>query len=297
MTSASLISTNDKMDSDSDIKNIKDNRNYNPATHFKAFDSVLYMSEFLGNEDNQASEKSSNKENENISNLSPNSYKEFAYEDILNLEKLSPSLEKCLTSELLDSITNDSSNKKKSQILKFNNYNNNEKLSNEKISNLKITKKLFNQDMIGDKKSNEMNRKPLYIETINGFKYQLKFIENSINNILPKSYKKISNKILEKNNSGISSFIFSNEYKNSNYTYDKSLCKYENNDYSNKGAEYYNYNPSLDSKYNNKGIEKQTKHQIHKLKKADNFYCDWICNKCNSFNRGYRKTCVNCGYY
>ena len=301
MTSASLFSTNDKIDLDSDKTNKNIYTNNNPISPFKAFDSVLYMSEFLGNEDNQTSEISS-KENENATNISPNLYKENFSDDISNLREVSPSLEKCLTSELLDSIANDSNNKKKCQILKFNNYNSNDNLSNEKVNKLKISKKLFNEDMIGDTKKNDKKGKTLYEEIINGFKYQLKFIENSVNNILPKSYKKMSNKNIEKNNPKITSSVYPDEYSSYNYIYDNSLYQNENDNYSNNDKIDYNYNPALENKYilnntNGNGNAKQTKHQIHKLKKTDNYYGNWICGKCNSFNRGYRKTCVNCGYY
>ena len=316
MTSVSLISTNDKIDLDSDKTNKNTHISINNSiTPFKAFDSVLYMSEFLGNEENQTSEKS-NKDKDNITNLSPNSYKKIIPEEALDL-KVSPSLEKCLTSELLNSITNDSNNKKKLQILKFNNFNGNENLSNEKVNKLKITKKLFNHpDMTdeqnnyyskldNDKKRKQKIEKTLYEEIINGFEYQLKFIENSVHNILPKSYKKLSNNI-EKNNPRINSLNYSDEYNNTNYNIDNSY-KNENSDYSNNNyISYNNFTPCIDNKtnfsninynINNNGNANQVKHQIHKLKKADNYYGNWICNKCHSFNRGYRKTCVNCGYY
>ena len=216
MTSLSIISTNEKIELESD-KN--DNHYNNSVNSFKAFDSVLFMSEFLGKEENHMSDKS-RKENENSKNVSSDSYKGKNSSDSLNF-KISPSLEKCITSELLDSITNDSNNIKKLKIQNFNNFNTQdgkENLNNEKINILKITKKLFNNQNMPNinsktnndkimKQTKEKIGKTLYEETINGFEYQLKFIENSLHNILPKSYKIISNK--NDNN-------YSDKFKNNN---------------------------------------------------------------------------------
>ena len=307
MTSLSIISTNEKIELESDKKNKNDNHCNNSVNSFKAFDSVLFMSEFLGKEENHTSEKS-RKENENSENVSSNSYKGQNSPDSIDF-KVSPSLEKCLTSELLDSITNDSNNIKKLKIQNFNNFNNQdgkENLSNEKTNILKITKKLFNNQNMpnnnsktdNDKKMKQTKEKigkTLYEETINGFEYQLKFIENSVHNILPKSYKTISNKNDNNNNS--------DKFKNIN-NYDSFYNK-ENNNYSNYYSSYGTYNKSnlTQNKNNsnncdNNGLnEKQINHQIHKLKKMDNYYGDWFCDNCHYLNRGYRKTCINCSYY
>ena len=306
MTSLSIISTNEKIELESDKKNKNDNHCNNSVNSFKAFDSVLFMSEFLGKEENHTSEKS-RKENENSEKVSSNSYKGKNSPDSIDF-KVSPSLEKCLTSELLDSITNDSNNIKKLKIQNFNNFNNQdgkENLSNEKTNILKITKKLFNNQNMpnnnsktdNDKKMKQTKEKigkTLYEETINGFEYQLKFIENSVHNILPKSYKTISNKN-DNNNS--------DKFKNNN-NYDSCYNK-ENNNYSNYYSSYGIYNKSnlTQTKNNinncdNNGLnEKQINHQIHKLKKMDNYYGDWFCDNCHYLNRGYRKTCINCSYY
>lgn len=306
MSSLSIISTNEKMELESDKKNKNDKHYNNSINSFKAFDSVLFISEFLGKEDNQTSEKSL-KESENSENLSSNSYKGKSSPNALDI-KVSPSLEKCLTSELLDSITNDSNNIKNLNIQNINNFNNqnngNENLSKEKINILKITKKLFNNQDISNNNSKTDNDKkmkvkekmgrPLYEETINGFEYQLKFIENSIHNILPKSYKKITNYNNDNNIQRISSF------KNNN-NYDNSFYKNENNNYSNYNSFYDVYNKSnldqiINNFDNNEFNDKKINHQIHKLKKIDNYYSDWICTNCHYTNRGYRKTCINCSY-
>ena len=316
MTSLSIISTNEKIELESDKKNKNDNHCNNSVNSFKAFDSVLFMSEFLGKEESHTSEKS-RKENENSENVSSNSYKVKNSPDSIDF-KVSPSLEKCLTSELLDSITNDSNNIKKLKIQNFNNFNNQnngkENLINEKLNILKITKKLFNNqnlpnnnpktDNDNEKKMKKKEKigKTLYEETINGFEYQLKFIENSVHNILPKSYKKISNK--NDNNQRITSFVNSDKFKNNNNC-GNSFYNNENNNYSNYYSSYDIYNNSnveqmknnINNFDNNGFNDKQVNYQIHKLKKMDNYYGDWICNNCGNLNRGYRKTCINCSYY
>ena len=304
MYSPSLISTNDKIDYEYEKK--KNYKAYsNSINSFKAFDSVLFMSEYLGKEENHLSEKSI-KEKENAFNYSSNSNKEKSLGEVLDL-KVSPSLEKCLTSELLNSITNDSNKIKKCQ-------NFNEK---ETINKLKITKKLFNQQNFSNeqknnnkidndkklKKSKGKRQKTLYEETINGFEYQLKFIENSVHNILPKSYKKISNK----NNQKISSNNYLDKFKNNSYLFKKSenIINYNNTNFAPFDGFNSNYdnNSTLDKEnicknHNNNNIYnvngKKNHHQIHKLKINDNYYDNWVCNYCYCFNRGYRKVCSNC---
>ena len=113
MTSSSLFSTNDKIDNNS-IKNNKNDKLYNESiTSFKAFDSVLFMNEFLGYDEYQISEKSA-KDNQNKINLSHNSNEKRISKNIQDI-KISPTLEKCLTTELLNSITNDSNKNQKCQ--------------------------------------------------------------------------------------------------------------------------------------------------------------------------------------
>ena len=315
MTSSSLFSTNDKIDNNS-TKNNKNDKLYNESiTSFKAFDSVLFMNEFLGYDEYQISEKSA-KDNQNKINLSHNSNEKKISKNIQDI-KISPTLEKYLTTELLNSITNDSNKNQKCQHPNFISEN----LSNEKIEKiknnespkfLKITKKLFNKQGMPTQEKNNFHRinsknskkeKTLYEETINGFEYQLKFIENSVNNILPKSYKKISNK----NNQKISSNNYLDKFKNNSYLFKKNenIANYNNTNFAPFDGFNSNYenNSTLDkenicnnhynkNKYNDNG--KKNHHQIHKLKINDNYYDNWVCNYCYCFNRGYRKVCSNC---
>ena len=323
MTSLSLFSTNDKKEhSNSDKKNKNVKFFNNSITSFKAFDSVLFMNEFLGYEENQISEKSI-KDNDNKINLSQNSNEKLLSKNLHDI-KISPTLEKCLTTELLDSITNDSNMKnKKYQKHNFNNYDNNENLNNEKIRKsdnnnesqnfLKITKKLFNKQNTTNQHKNNSNLlnnkntkkiKTVYEETNNGFEYKLKFIENSVHNILPKSYKKIPNK----NNQNFSSNFYLDKFKfnNNSYLFNKNenINNSNNNIFPHFYQHDYNFNNNstfnmeennLNNNYCNNGYDdKEIHHQRHKLKIPDNFYENWICNYCYCFNRGYRKICVNC---
>ena len=295
MTSLSVLSTNYKKENESEKEKKNPVLYKNSISSFKVFDSALFMSEFQGAEENiSLSLEKSNEDNKGC--LSSNS-------NIKNIQdlKLSPSLEKCLTNELLNSITNDSNNNKKIQNPNFNSYSGNiGKFSNDEkkhkiveiINNtesqknnfLKITKKLFNHGDIDidttdiqEKKNNSNFKKvndkksahTLYEESINGFEYQLKFIENSVHNILPKSYKKFISKNNDYNNS-----------KNNQRTLDNKFTNRENN---------------FDN--NNDFNKKQNHHQVHKLKMTYNNYSNWICNYCNCLNRGYRKVCANCSNY
>ena len=333
MSSHSLFPLNDRTNYDSEKtkQNKKDSNNsYNRSlTSFKGFSSALFMTEYQGNEENVLSQKS----DKAGYSSSSNSNKEKI--------KFSPSLEKCLTSELLDSITNDSSNLKKWKNHHFNNYELDLKDFSQKEENpqdfLKITKKLFikeNQEHTPFKEKNkdfkeyddETNLKDkkkisVYEENINKFEYQLKFIENSVHNILPKSYKILSknsnksnsnssyynsnNYTNNNNNQDIYPFSYSNEYKSNNNSSNYSLYKNMNNDYSNNNVivsefEPYDFEPDLDAKSfiiknknnnhsyntNNNNEIAQFQHQIHKLKISDSYYGDWICNECNFTNRG-----------
>ena len=312
MTSSSLFSTNDKIDNNS-IKNNKNDKLYNESiTSFKAFDSVLFMNEFLGYDEYQISEKSA-KDNQNKINLSHNSNEKRISKNIQDI-KISPTLEKCLTTELLNSITNDSNKNQKCQHPNLSNEKTEKIKNNESPKFLKITKKLFNKQGMPTQEKNNFHRinsknskegKTLYEETINGFEYQLKFIENSVHNILPKSYKKISNK----NNQKISSNNYLDKFKNNSYLFKKSenIINYNNTNFApfdgfNSNSNYDN-NSTLDKEnicknhYNNNiynGNGKKNHHQIHKLKINDNYYDNWFCNYCCCFNRGYRKICSNC---
>lgn len=313
MTSSSLFSTNDKIDYNS-IRKKKDDKFYkNSITSFKAFDSVLFIKEFLGYEESQISEKS-NKESQNKRNMSYNS-KEKKISKNIQGTKISPTLEKCLTRELLNSITNDSNKNNKSQNQKVNNEKINNENNNESQLFLKITKKLFNsyntpsQDKkknnlgkINKKNSTQKKEKTLYEETVDGFEYQLKFIENSVHNILPKSYNQLSNK----NHKKITSNIYLEKYNNNdnNFLYNNNENKNDINfpffddyylSYDKRSALNIKKNILMDN--NNKFNDKQNHRQIHKLKIIDNYEQKWLCNYCYCFNRGYRKACANCYKY
>ena len=343
MSSHSLLPLNDRTNYDSEktkqTKKDSNNSNKCSLTSFKGFSSALFMTEFQGNEENCLSQKSDKAYFSSSSNSKSNKEK----------IKFSPSLEKCLTSELLDSITNDSSNLKKWKNHHFNNYEIDLKdfSQKEEIPQdfLKITKKLFNKENQEhtpfkeenkdckeyDDGTNFKDKKTISIyedtiNSINSFEYQLKFIENSVHNILPKSYKKLSVNSKKNNcsfcnypnnnNQSISPFSNSNEYKSKDNNCKYSLYKNMNNDYFNNNVtitefEPYDFETDLNAKsfktknennklvynINNNNKINQFQHQIHKLKISDSYYGDWICNKCNYINRGYRKACSKCGEY
>ena len=95
-------------------------------------------------------------------------------QNILDLN-VSPSLEKCLTNELLESMADDSSNIK----LRKNSEDNSN--NNEQGNDLKITKKLFEQNKINNlNNEKEKNGTTFYDDNINGFEYQLIHATESI---------------------------------------------------------------------------------------------------------------------
>ena len=249
---------------DSDGYNIQNiftqNTNKDEINQFQPFNSILFMNDYIDKDENQFS-SNSNKINNN--------------QDLL----FSPSLEKCLTNELLDSITNESTNAKYDK--KLNNLEKNYK------DELKISKNLFNQenfDNFNEKiesekipiKNSKKDIVSIYEDTINGFEYQLKFIENSIQNIFPQSYKKNNYK-----NKCKKSFCCNNNYSLFNMINDENY----NNDNRNKFV--------LDKFEKNENGN----YQIHKLKLSNNFYKDWICKYCSFMNKGYRKNCIKCNNY
>ena len=295
MNSISFNSTNNMSESNSNknssfnpskIPNtISTKKDSNSLEHFKAFSSALFMSEYQENDDTLISSNS-------------NSNKDQKDKYILDNIKFSPSLEKCLTNELLESIADDSSNIKNSDIKNKNIINMND--------NLKITKKLFQQENAGDNinknknkndiinndininmKDNDCDKNTLYEESINGFEYQLKFIENSVHNILPKSYKKF-----DKNNN----YFHNKNYQRNYFPYrnNKNTCDgYYNNYYYSKNKKEKNNFQNNDN--NNNNINEQLFLQVQRLK--ENNYEDWKCNYCSFLNRGYRKLCAKCRNY
>ena len=265
-----------KDNNNSPILSKKESKQISPnlSEPFKAFSSALFMSEYQENDETVIS---------SYSNSNSNNKKK----KILDLN-ISPSLEKCLTNELLESIADDSSNIK----LKKNNINNNLPTPEQGVDNLKITKKLFNKE--------KENCSTLYEENINGFEYQLKFIENSVHNILPKSYKKFNNKnnyYNNKNNNHRASFpcTNNNKYKNNYYYNNKSpfvSIFYPN--LINKNINNENAGNNLSS---NNYVKNQILHKVQNMKNNENNYEDWMCHNCEFFNRGYRKICANCNMY
>ena len=273
----------------------------NDKSNFVAFNSALFISEYQEGEENSV--ENSNKENKNT--LNNNRQQEF---------QLNDSLENCLTNELLDSIAHDSNETKKEKknfVSDFNintNFNNN---NEDSVKILKITKNMFansNQNSLTKEKSNieiklvKDEENAIYEDEISGFEYQLKYIENSLHNILPKSYKKAGynknngfaanynkNKIptfccknkfnindmanSDENNMG--NFPFVTPFNCNNYPFVNNI-----NNSGNNNNEYFN--------------NKKIRYQAHKLKVNENNYYQWKCNNCNYANKGYRKVCVNC---
>lgn len=326
-------------------ENNTDNISIKESPNFKAFNSVLFINEFQEREEN-SSEKTSKETNELYK--SPNIEKEKEKEYFNNID----SYEKCLTNELLNTITNDSSltkkgNKLNKEMLEKNDVSNSD-IKNETNSPkiMKITKNFFiqpntssqNQEKIDDLNSNNnnnfikgKNKNTIYEENTNGFEYQLKFIEDSLHNVLPKSYKKNSYNInyscynnnyqyqTNKNNK-ISTFAIPNKFndiydnyesslyinENNSFNYDSSLYINENNNinyinnfsYVSTFDDSINNNPFyINSTLNNNGYyynNKKNKYQVHKLKVNNSNFNQWKCYNCNHVNKGYRKACVNC---
>jgi hypothetical protein len=282
--------------------NKEKNVDFNPKeanTHFNAFNSALFMSEFQGNEEN-ISEKT-NKDNK---------------KDIMNTNqdlKFSDSYEKCLTDELLDKIINDSNDTKKDgNIDEQVNFELDKNIKDEKMINsekiLKISKNLFNQSDMLTKEKNVKKKNCIYEENNNGFEYQLKFIENSVQNILPKSYKKssynsINNSYYYNNNNNIYQNNINANQRIS--TFNKfNICDNYDNSSSYQNENNYNYINNFcvspfESNYDDNNYSliydnQKIKYQVHKLKVCNSNSYGWKCNKCYYLNKGYRKSCVNC---
>ena len=296
------------------------------ALNFNIFNSVLFMNEYEGNEENISD--NTNKENIKIIPKSPYKEKEKEKEkDNINNKdiKFSYSFEKCLPNELLNTITNDSNSTQKGEKLpkieeikddRDNAPDDGMDGSTNGVDSsniIKISKNLFmpkdtydsnNTDTTLDKTNyitynNEINKNTIYEESVNGFDYQLKFIEDSIHNVLPKSYKKnvygLNNNYQynNKSNQRNSSFNISNKFNDNYNSYDPFYYKNENNNNYN-----YSFVTPFDPSMNNNGYyynNKKNKYQVHKLKVTDSNYAQWKCIFCDNVNRGYRKACSNCG--
>ena len=326
-----------------ELKEKEEKKNENKSninkTNFNAFNSALFISEFQDKEEN--SSEIINKEN--INDLSnSNKIKESSNNNNINLN-FSYSLEKCLTNELLDTIDKDSNDTKKYKISKEEKEKKIENNFNMKSTNktniqefLKIKKNLLYQPNTTTREKNNnifklngYNKKTIYEENINGFDYQLKFIEDSLHNVLPKSYKKIQNNMNNYNNYNyscftnnrryfynnkkgqkISPFIYPNKFNNiNNNNYNSSFYENESNnnkygyvspfdsEFNNDESPFINSSINNNINANNNGVcfnDNKIKYQIHQLNVSNIKNFEWKCNYCNYINMGYRKTCLNC---
>ena len=213
----------------------------NSRNSFEIFSSALFISQYQSLE--EFSSENSLKNHSTIQSMS-----DYSNEKDCNLDyisDLSPSLEKCIMNELLDTISNDPSEEKK-----------------EKNINTPMKKNLFNEQ-----KEKDFN----FDDSINGFEYQLKYIENSFQNIMLKNYKKNT-----KSNKNI------NSYKgNNNFIVNSALNK-------NQGKFITPFSYIKKKNY----AEKKTKKEI-KLRLIDNVE-DWNCIVCGKINHGYRSICYLC---
>ena len=223
----------------SKTKTIKNSRN-----SFEIFSSALFISQYQSLE--ESSSENSSKNHSTVQSMSDYSNEKDSNLDCIT--DLSPSLEKCIMNELLDTISNDPPDEKKVNI----NYNS------------EIKKNLFIEKSENEKDFN-------FDDSINGFEYQLKYIENSFQNIMLKSYKKNRNS----NKNG-------NIYKtNSNYIINSSLNKNTN-----KFITPFHYVGSQN--FGEKDTKKESKLQL-----VNNME-DWNCMICGKINHGYRAICSFC---
>ena len=274
--------------------------------NFNIFNSALFLSDYQENEDN-----SSDNNNKGKILSKSNSIKSKENSAILNEI---PSFDfNYLSNELMNIIDKDS---------------NSNIIGNEKENKIqdfpKIGSNLLKQSNIPTyEKNKNLNTKinnVVYKENINGIDYQLKFIENSLNKILPQSYHKSLNVI---NNNLYNNSYFNHIAKtqiNSTKTYPNKFNINNNNSFVLKNRYNYNSNngcyPFISNinntnrngnvfiihssinknNINNSGLNNinLNKYQIHQLKVGNNKYDEWKCNNCNLLNRGYRNSCFNC---
>ena len=313
MTSLSFLPKFNKITEEE--KTINQNTPKKNKINFNDFNSALFMSEYQENEEN--SSENENKENKiklSNSNKQKEKEKNFNYNDF----KFKYSFDNCLTNELVDTLDKGSNEtKKKEKLFKDDLLDKN---SSEDF--LKISKTLLPQTDTSTKKKYDennviknKNKNIVYQVNINDFEYQLKFIENSVHNILPQSYKKNNKKSFYNNNNYSynksnhrTSFPYSNKYRsNNNYNYNKN--ENEKYFYSNDKPSFAKIHyPNLINKNNegndqnnffpdNKNVKNQILFQIQKVKANENDYDDWKCNNCEFLNRGYRKVCAKCNIY
>lgn len=291
MTSLSFLPNNDILKKEGKIKIVITPEN--DKINFNDFNSTLFLSEYQGNEEN--SSEISNKEKEKNS-----SNKSFKY---------SISSINCITKELIEILENDlnTANKeeKLSQLIKKENNNGNDK------THLPIITKnfMFQTDIFTQKKNNEniKDKNIIYEENINDCEFQLKFIENSLHNILPKTYQKsqLNNNSYNKGQNA-SPFYYPTKFDITQNNYNSSFCKNEikvNNNFSFASPFNSNINKNNNhsfifhsSKINNNGnyYNNRINYQTHSLKLSNSKCFKWKCKFCNNINKGYCKTCFNC---
>lgn len=287
MASLFFLPKNDKIKKEEKIKlkitPEKDKINFND------FNSILFLSEYQGNEKN-LSEISNKGNNFELSNSNNEKEKKFSTDTI----KFSISSKKCITKELIETLEKDSieinKNGKMPQLIKKGSKNG----SNKTHYLPKITQNFMLQiEMLTQEKNNEIikDRNILFEENINDCEYQLKFIENSLHNILPKTYKKsqLTNNSYNKGKIVIPFHYPTKFYINKN-NYNSLFCKNEIKD-NNNYPFVSPFNANIIKNNNNKN---RINYQIHSLKLNNSKCFKWECKFCNNNNMGNYKTCFNC---
>ena len=279
--------------------NIKDNINFN------AFNSSLFISEYQVNEENS----SENENKENIKKLS-NSNKEKENES----NNIHNSLEECLTNELIDKMDNNSNESRKSENLSnlkkpsITNFEKNSKNILDISKNLLFAQtNISTKEKFNEEKKYNLKDNVVYEENNNDYEFQLKFIKNSLCNILPKSYQKTRyNNNYDNLSHQISLFNrpnkFDNKINNNYYSFhqikvednNRIISASLNNSINNENNDSFFINSSIYKNNNNNYCYNKLKYQVHKLKLCNSKSYKWKCENCNYMNIGYYKTCFNC---
>lgn len=279
--------------------NIKDNINFN------AFNSSLFISEYQVNEENS----SENENKENIKKLS-NSNKEKENES----NNIHNSLEECLTNELIDKMDNNSNESRKSDNLSnlkkpsITNFEKNSKNILDISKNLLFAQtNISTKEKFNEEKKYNLKDNVVYEENNNDYEFQLKFIKNSLCNILPKSYQKTRyNNNYDNLSHKISLFNrpnkFDNKINNNYYSFhqikvednNRIISASLNNSINNENNDSFFINSSIYKNNNNNYCYNKLKYQVHKLKLCNSKSYKWKCENCNYMNIGYYKACFNC---
>lgn len=305
MTSLSFLPKTNEIKEEEKTPNLKTPKKNN--INFTDFNSALFMSEYQENEENSSDNE--NKENQNKlsnSNKEKEKGKNFSYNDF----KYKYSFDNCLTNELVDTLNKESSETKNEKVFKDDLLN-----KNHPEDFLKISKNMLSQTdtssakkFDGNNETKNKNENIVYQVNINDFEYQLKFIENSLNNILPKTYLKSNINNKSNNEKNISSFNYQNKFNNINYKSSLPKNEINNNNYQfvspfDSSLDKHNkYNSSILQINKNNNINMNGNYynndnkncQVHKLKLCKNKNYKWKCKICNNMNMGYCKICINC---